>query len=244
MLSKTLLVVDGRPVGIHPLIKNLLSGCYNLNPPKPKYSYSWDPSTVISYLSSLGDNLSLPLATLTRKATVLLALASLLRVSELVSISLPSISFLNGEMKFTLLAPRKAQHAGPLQSIMIPGLPEENCCPVKAVKAYIDCTSQFRNDTNRNVLFVSLISPHGKVTANTMSGWIRTCLGMCGVDTSVFKAHSTRGAAASKAAKLGISVDAILKAGHWSTESTFSKFYKRSTTPSIVAAVFQPNFQV
>jgi hypothetical protein len=35
-----------------------------------------------------------------------------------------------------------------------------------------------------------------------------------------------------------------LKAGHWRSESTFSKFYKRAVAPSIVPEVFQPSNQV
>jgi hypothetical protein len=49
------------------------------------------------------------------------------------------------------------------------------------------------------------------------------------VDTSVFSAHFTRGAAASKAASAGVSIQTILKQGHWANESTFVKFYRRDT---------------
>jgi hypothetical protein len=55
-----------------------------------------------------------------------------------------------------------------------------------------------RKNTNINQLFISVIAPHGGVTANTMSRWIRISLKEFGVDTSVFNAHSTRGAAAAK----------------------------------------------
>jgi hypothetical protein len=55
MLSKTLPSVNGHPVGIHPLAKKLLNGCYNLNPPRPKYNRLWDQDFVIKYLT-LGDN--------------------------------------------------------------------------------------------------------------------------------------------------------------------------------------------
>ena len=48
-----------------------------------------------------------------------------------------------------------------------------------------------------------------------------------GVDTNIYTAHSTRGAAASKAAASGETIQAILKQGHWSRESTFARFYQR-----------------
>lgn len=238
MLSKTIPAIDGHPVGIHPLVKSLLSGCYNLNPPNPKYNQAWDPSIVIDYMSKLGNDPSTTLSLLTKKAAVLLALASLLRVSELVAIDLHSVFFSENGIKFTLLKLRKAQHGGPLQSIFIPSLSNVDCCPVQALKVYIDRTASIR-DPNINKLFVSTIAPHAGVTANTMSRWIRSALELSGEDTSVFKAHSTRGAAASKASASGISVDEILKAGHWSSESTFSRFYKRMIAPSIVPKIFQ-----
>ena len=115
MLSKTLPAIEGYPVGIHPLVKNLLNGCYNLNPPRPRYNSAWDPDTVIKYLSALGDNQFISISALTHKTAVLLALASLLRVSELASISLISVNFSVKGVSFSLLKPRKAQHSGPLQ---------------------------------------------------------------------------------------------------------------------------------
>jgi integrase len=169
---------------------------------------------------------------------ILLALASLLRVSELAAIDFHSVIFSAHGVKFTLLKPRKAQHGGPLQSFSIPFLSEANCRPVQALKAYVDRTVSIRQ-TNIKQLFVSTIAPHSGVTGNTISRWIRSALDASGVDTSVFKAHSTRRAAASKASALGISVDEILKAGHWKSESTFSRLYKRITTPAIVPAIFQ-----
>ena len=42
-----------------------------------------------------------------------------------------------------------------------------------------------------------------------------------GVDTSVFIAHSVRGASSTAAANLGITTNDILKAADWSSESVF-----------------------
>ena len=46
------------------------------------------------------------------------------------------------------------------------------------------------------------------------------------MDTSVFKAHNTRAASASKANQT-VRIDAVLKHIGWSTESTFRKFYQK-----------------
>jgi len=43
----------------------------------------------------------------------------------------------------------------------------------------------------------------------------------------VFKAHSTRGAAASSALRAGISIPEIVHLDDWTNENTFKKFYYR-----------------
>ena len=47
------------------------------------------------------------------------------------------------------------------------------------------------------------------------------------LDPATFSAHSTRGAAASKAVKQGLPIESVLHAANWSRESTFRKFYHR-----------------
>ena len=50
-----------------------------------------------------------------------------------------------------------------------------------------------------------------------------------GIDTSIFKAHSTRGAATTAAANAGITTEDILKAADWSSDTVFKKFYYKPT---------------
>ena len=44
---------------------------------------------------------------------------------------------------------------------------------------------------------------------------------------TVYSAHSVRGAAATKAVNNGVPIQSILNQGHWASESTFARFYKR-----------------
>ena len=57
---------------------------------------------------------------------------------------------------------------------------------------------------------------------------MRTNLEQAGIDTSVFGAHSTRGASSSAAARGGVMTEDILKAANWSLESVFQKFYHKT----------------
>jgi hypothetical protein len=238
MLSSTLDPVDGLRIGEHPVVVKLLKGCFNQNPPRPKYSVTWDPSQVIDFISSLGENDSLSLSVLSGKAATLIALATLMRVSEIAAIEFKSVIFSQSGVKFSLGSPRKAQRRGPLQTFSLSGCPDPIVCPVKTLKEYIERTNEFRTETNCNRLLVAVIPPHKPVSSNTVSRWIRSVLNSAGVDTDVFGAHSTRGAAASKAAVNGLSIEAILRAGSWAHESTFRRFYNRSAEPTIESAVF------
>jgi len=63
--------------------------------------------------------------------------------------------------------------------------------------------------------------------SSTLARWHKTLLEKAGIDTSFFKAHSTRSAATSAASNAGITTADILKAADWSSESVFTKFYYR-----------------
>lgn len=108
MLSESLPDIDGYSVGEYPLVKSLLVSCYNRNPPKPRYNLTWDPSQVVNYIASLQKNEHL--------TVMLLALESLMRVSEVASMDLKSVQFSDSTVYFSLSGPSKVQCNGQLQS--------------------------------------------------------------------------------------------------------------------------------
>ena len=54
-------------------------------------------------------------------------------------------------------------------------------------------------------------------------------LKLSGINVGIFTAHSTRSASVSAAADSGMTVNDILKAADWSSESVFRQFYYRPT---------------
>jgi integrase len=237
MLSVTLKPADGCPIGQHPLIVKLLKGCYNRNPPKPKYNVTWDPSLVLNFMASSGDNSALPISMLIGKLATLFALATLLRVSELASIPFSSIKFTENSVQFALSKPRKAQRNDPLQSFTLPACPDSDACPVASLRSYVERTGTNRPSKDEGMLFISTIAPFGPVTGNTVGRWIKNFLKTAGIDTSIFSAHSTRSAAASLAVARGLSIDAVLQAGHWASQTTFGRFYNRGVDATFAASV-------
>jgi len=88
-------------------------------------------------------------------------------------------------------------------------------CPVTTLQAYELKTREFRNLGNsegKTTLFLSWIGKHDPVTSSTIAQWLKTCLQEAGIDTGVFKAHSTRGAATSKAVWSGVTTSDVLQA--------------------------------
>lgn len=231
MLSSTLsLSSENLEVGRNPLVVNLMKGVYNEKPPEPRYTNTWDPSVVLTHLDvSASAQGSLSILQLARKTTTLLALTSLSRCADLAAIQLHSISFSEGGVKFVLSCPRKAQHSGPLHVLSVGAWHQKPAiCPVACMRNYMDRTAPLRNDSNSESLFIGSNKPHKPVSSSTIGRWIKEQLKEASIDTSVFSAHSARGAAASKAMNRGVPIQSILNLGHWSRESTFARFYKRT----------------
>ncbi|KZS01158.1 Tyrosine recombinase-like protein, partial [Daphnia magna] len=114
-------------------------------------------------------------------------------------------------------------------------VPVSRVCPVATLEAYLLISDQFRKGIQSDSLFLSLRAPHHSVGASTLSRWLKATLEETGIDTSIYSAHSTRGASASKAADSGMSIEGILRMGSWSSESTFTRFYRRQIELSLEA---------
>ncbi len=61
---------------------------------------------------------------------------------------------------------------------------------------------------------MSFIRLHKAVTSSSIARWLKTILEEAGIDTTIFGAHSTRGASASAAAKTDVTTGDILKAAN------------------------------
>ena len=98
-------------------------------------------------------------------------------------------------------------------------------CPWQTLQAYEQKTEAFRGGEEQMRLFLAVVRPHKPVCSSTLARWLRSLVDKAGIDTSIFKAHSTRDAVASAAPAADITVADILKAADWSSESVFTMFY-------------------
>ena len=67
--------------------------------------------------------------------------------------------------------------------------------------------------------------PHLPVSSSAVARWLKKVISDSDIDTSVFKAHSIRSGAAFGHANQGVTLEDILKAADWSTETSFQRFF-------------------
>ena len=228
MFSSTIDPIDSFPVGQHPLVRKLLKGIYLSNPPRAKYASTWNVDDVLRHIDSLGSNSELSVALLSKKLVVLLAVTTLLRVSEIGAIDFSSIVVSDTKVSFALGKVRKAQKNGSLLRITLNSFPSNvNLCPVRCLRHYVYLTDPARCHNNQKSLLIATRKPFKCVTGATVGRWIKGLLKDAGVDTDTFLAHSTRGASASRAVRIGVAIDSVLSTAQWANASTFAKYYNR-----------------
>ncbi len=116
---------------------------------------------------------------------------------------------------------------------------DDRLCCVKLLKEYIDRTSNIRLGEDR--VFISFVKPHKAVHVDTIRRWITTIMALAGIDTNMYKPHSTRAAATSKANSKNVPIEHILQAAMWKSGSTFGRFYNKpiSNQPGTSGVEFQ-----
>ena len=228
-LSSWLGEVNGVLVGQHKLVINFMRGLSRMRPPTAKYSATWNPDSVLNFINSW-DNETCSLKELSLKCVALLALATGQRVQTLASIKIKDIVW-GSPVQIKLTAQLKTTSiAKPNPVLILPFFDDVKICPATVLKVYIDRTKLVRNCEN---LFVAICKPHKAVGSQTISRWLSNVLELAGIDVNIFKAHSFRHSSTSKAAKLGVNVDTILKSVGWSSKSKiFAKFYNRPVNTS------------
>ena len=218
--------IDGKKIGEHPVLSNIMKGVNTLRPPHPRYCVIWDVDDVLNYLKTL-NNESLSLKLLTYKTAMLTALAAASRGGEirLLNSSLMGITM----NKISFFFDTHLKHSKPSKPIkpleFFRFQENETICPVLTLNYYMDKTKTFREKNKIKQVFIKTKKPHTPVCSATVARWVKKVLEECGIDTSVFKGHSVRAASSSKAGSRGATLKDILDRGNWSQESTWQRFY-------------------
>ena len=108
----------------------------------------------------------------------------------------------------------------------------ELLCPVKCIYAYLTQRSKIITQ-NFTGFFITFGKPHHPASKDTLARWVKKVMGNSGIDTKIFKPHSTRVASNSAAYRLGMSLQEVLKRGRWSNAGTFFTHYFREIEDSL-----------
>ena len=229
-LSAIGLTCDGFSIGSHPLIVRFMKGVYNLRPVQSRYSQIWDIACVLQYLRKLSPVSSLTLKLLTLKLVMLLALTLASRSQSLHLLTLDNMKkgFSSYTLQYSgLLKQSRSGHNNPIAELRAYP-PDRRLCVLFVLKEYLKRTEVIRG--NNKCLFISYVKPHRPITKDTIGRWLKEIMTRAGVDISIYKPHSVRTAAVSKAKSNMVPIDEILKTAGWSSERTFAKFYDKNIT--------------
>ena len=120
-----------------------------------------------------------------------------------------------------------------LNHLVFQSYPEDKqLCICEVLQVYLEKAQPLR--ANYTQLPISYQKPHQLVTSETIARWLRIVLDNSGIDTTAFRAHSTRAAATSAAKCAKLSVNTIMNAAGWANALTFSKFYDKPIIPDTV----------
>ena len=226
-LATILPMYEGYELGKHPVVCLLVKGVYERNPPKPRYESFWDVNKIFVLFKSWGKTKDLTLKLLTLKLIMLLLLVSSQRGQTIVHLSLRGM--IDDEEGIQFLMPTLLKHnrlGDRRDTLKFNAFPEcKRLCIVRTIREYVRRTKELRAE--REQLLISFASPHGGISRDTLSRWVLTVLKEAEIDTDKYKSHSTRGASASAAKRVGVGINLIMRQAGWRNVNSFARFYDK-----------------
>ena len=200
-----------------------MKGIKNDRPSMPRYSTTWDTDLVVNYLKEYDHS---NLKNLTLKLTMILALITAQRAQTLSKLKLSEMTIqANGCIVFRIGEALKTKAPGTAVIETKEFKPDQRICAVTLIQDYISKPNDIRED---DYLIISFVKPHRAVHVDTIHRWITKVMAISGVNTDVYKPHSTKDAATSKARARQVPLEQIMKAAMWSNSSTFATFYNKT----------------
>lgn len=241
---------DSSRLSSNVLVKQILRSISSNNARRRPEQSVWDPSTLISWLSSNSVN-SESLYEVSRRCAILLLLCSGRRVHDLTLLIISEDSFVinNADRSVTLwpIYGSKTDSDSFIQSgwKLFSNVEDPNLDPVLWVKALLSLGKTRREEANIPNLFVTVRSTAKAASRTIIAGWVKSVLREAGVDATP---GSVRSAVASRSWIDKEPLDKILTRANWRSENTFLKFYKKeiksrpcnTSISTSLGALFEP----
>jgi len=223
----TFLDHNGLTVGKLPLIHKFMKDIFKLKPSVPRYKLIWDVNIVLDYLKNWFPLKELCLKMLTSKLVTLIALVTAQRVQTIHLLDINKMYVSENSYDFVIADNVKQSRIGcsnPIISLKAYA-PCKSLCVHHTLTEYLRRTENLR--LNESKLFISFNKPHRAIGRDSVSRWIKQVMFEAGIDTQMFKAHSTRAAATSAARNKCVPMKEILATAGWSNSKTFAKYYDK-----------------
>ena len=211
--------------GSHPHVCWLLKGVYERNPPKPRYTDFWDVNKVLNMFKDWGPNKHLDLKGLTFKLVMLLLLVTSQRGQTIINLDVQDMQ-IDDKVVFRMKTLLKHNRVGdPLDTLILHSFPEcKRLCVVHCLKCYLAKSQTFRTYSR---LILSYMRPHRPISRDTLARWTLKTMQLAGLDIVKYRSHSTRGASASAAKRLGVPLNLIMRQASWRSATSFATFYDK-----------------
>ena len=176
-VSNNVITVPGFPdISEHPLLKRFIKGIFNLVPPKPRYSYTWDVKLILDHIEQMGENNSLSFKKLSQKIVTLLMILSGERINSISSFTIHQVHIT--EFDCTFIPSKLLKHSRPsfvYKPVRYRAYPHNLLlCPVTTISEYV------KRRESMNVQCDEFIITHGKphkpAHSETMSRWLKEVL--------------------------------------------------------------------
>ena len=230
-LSAVCSLPDKSTVGEHPLVRRFIKGVFQSRPTRPRYNATWDVSVVLDFLKTLYPNNEQTLKWLTLKTLMFTLLVTGQRCHTIHLMDTDNMHEFDDRFVFTLTVLTKTAAPGRNNPVLLLlAFSDKTVCVVSCMKEYLQHTEGLRNSSDSSSLWISFVKPHRAISKDTISRWVKVLMVAAGIDTSVFKPHSTRAAATSAAKQSQVDMTTILATAGWTNAGTFAKFYDKHVT--------------
>ena len=222
--------LDWKPAGQNYFVCKFMTAVFNQRPALPRTNVTWDTSVVLDLLKKWAPVKSLDLKRLSQKLTMLLLLLAGQRGQTIHMFDVRNMHLTFSVVKFTvgdlLKTSRPGVHTG--QVVFRAYAPDRRLCVVTVLKEYLRRTLDIRGKETK--LLLTCTKPTRAASGDTIRRWTKDTMVAAGIDMGIFKPHSTRAAATSKARLAKLPLLTILKTTGWSNATTFSKYYHKQIT--------------
>lgn len=207
------------PTG-HPIVVDALKNLRKLNTTPQKQAHALGTEDVLSIAGKIDDT---TMAGARDKALILLGFACALRVSELAALTVEDIAVSDDRVALTIRDAKTAD-AGKVQHVIAACSPENELCPVEAVRHWLDVSGITTGPTFRG------ITKHGTMRSAAISvRAIGDIIKARAKDAGVIgwadvTSHSLRRGWATTAAALGVPAATIKQHGRWKTSAAADRY--------------------